>query len=206
MSAKNQRMLKIILLGEAGVGKTCVLNRFVKNEFSKDYKATIGSDFTSTQMQVEDTNVNLQIWDTAGQERFRSLGPTFYRGSDCCVLVYDVTKKVSFDGVSKWRDEFIHQLELTDPSNFPFLLLGNKSDLENHVVTPAMAREYAESCGNMEFFEVSAKNADGVKEAFEAIIKKTLENMPAENGGFVLHQDTPKLEPKQEEDKKSGCC
>jgi Ras-related protein Rab-7A len=85
-------------LGGAGVGKTSLLNQFVNREFTAQYKATIGSDFSSKQLDVDGKFVTLQIWDTAGQERFQSLGPTFYRGTDCCILVYDVTRPASFEG------------------------------------------------------------------------------------------------------------
>ena len=203
MSNQNQYSLKIILLGEAGVGKTCILNRFVKNEFSKEYKATIGSDFASTQVKIVDSDVTLNIWDTAGQERFKSLGPTFYRGSNCCILVYDVTKKVSFTAIKNWRNEFIHQMELSNPDDFPFLLLGNKSDLESHVISYEDAKEYAENHGNMEFYEVSAKDSTNINEAFEKIIKKAIEKMKEDNS-FVINHGIQQKEGKTQDE--NGCC
>ena len=90
------RIKKVLLLGDAAVGKTSVLNQFVNRDFAASYRATIGSDFLSRQIEIDDRFLTLQIWDTAGQERFKSLGPTFYRGTDCCIFVYDVTNPESF--------------------------------------------------------------------------------------------------------------
>ena len=90
--------------------------------------------FNSLQVMVDDRLVTMQIWDTAGQERFQSLGVAFYRGADCCVLTYDVTDPESFKSLDSWRDEFLIQASPRDPENFPFVVLGNKVDLENRSV------------------------------------------------------------------------
>jgi Ras-related protein Rab-7A len=180
MASRGRQMLKLLLLGDASVGKTSLLNQFVNREFTAQYKATIGSDFSSKQLDVDGKFVTLQIWDTAGQERFQSLGPTFYRGTDCCILVYDVTRPPSFESIAKWRSDFCNQLSLSNADDFPFLLLGNKADLPNKAVQPSAAREYAEMNGGMLFFEVSAKTADNVQTAFEAVVRRALEKAPKE--------------------------
>uniref|UniRef100_A0A453F848 GTP-binding protein n=1 Tax=Aegilops tauschii subsp. strangulata TaxID=200361 RepID=A0A453F848_AEGTS len=95
-----------------GVGKTSLMNQYVHNKFSQQYKATIGADFVTKEVLIEDRLVTLQIWDTAGQERFQSLGVAFYRGADCCVLVYDVNVNKSFDTLNTWHDEFLNQVRL----------------------------------------------------------------------------------------------
>merc|ERR1712023_45123 len=95
------------------------------------YKATIGADFLIKHVSVEEKLTTLQIWDTAGQERFQSLGVAFYRGADCCVLVYDVTAPTTFKSLDSWRDEFLIQASPRDPDRFPFVVLGNKSDLSD---------------------------------------------------------------------------
>ena len=87
------------------------------------------------QVMVDDRLVTMQIWDTAGQERFQSLGVAFYRGADCCVLVYDVTAPSTFKSLDSWRDEFLIQASPRDPDRFPFVVLGNKVDLENRAVS-----------------------------------------------------------------------
>ena len=102
----------------------------VNKKFSASYKATIGADFLTREVLVDDRQVTMQLWDTAGQERFQSLGVAFYRGADCCVLVFDVNNSKSFDALDSWRDEFLIQASPRDPDNFPFVVLGNKIDVE----------------------------------------------------------------------------
>lgn len=111
------------------------MNQYVTQRFSNQYKATIGADFLTKETMVDDRVVTLQIWDTAGQERFQSLGVAFYRGADCCVLVYDVTMPNTFKTLDSWRDEFLIQASPRDPENFPFILIGNKIDLPNRAVS-----------------------------------------------------------------------
>uniref|UniRef100_A0ACD5T819 Uncharacterized protein n=1 Tax=Avena sativa TaxID=4498 RepID=A0ACD5T819_AVESA len=130
-SSQRRTLLKIIVLGDSGVGKTSLMNQYVHKKFSQQYKATIGADFLTKEVLIEDRLVTLQIWDTAGQERFQSLGVAFYRGADCCVLVYDVNAKRSFNTLGTWHDEFINQAGPSDPTQFPFILVGNKVDLDS---------------------------------------------------------------------------
>jgi len=108
----------------SSVGKTSLMNQYVNRKFSKQYKATIGADFLTKEVQVDDRLVTMQIWDTAGQERFQSLGVAFYRGADCCVLVHDVNTAKTFENLENWRDEFLIQASPNDPDNFPFVVLG----------------------------------------------------------------------------------
>jgi Ras-related protein Rab-7A len=197
-------MLKVLLLGEAGVGKTCLLNQYVSREFTAQYKATIGSDFSSKRVDIDGKSVTLQIWDTAGQDRFQSLGPAFYRGTDCCILVYDVTRPPSFDAVNKWRNEFSTHLELSAGDVFPFLLLGNKCDLQGKAVQASAAREFAQINGDMLFYEVSAKTAENVQTAIDAIVKKALESSPNED--FQMPVGMVTLDPKGKTEKEEGCC
>jgi Ras-related protein Rab-7A len=174
-------MLKLLLFGDARVGKTSLLNQFVSREFTAQYKATVGSDFLSTQLDVDGKFVTLIIWDTAGQERFQSFDLTFYRGTDCCILVYDVTRPPTFESIAKWRTDFSTELDLSNADDFPFLLLGNKSDLPSKAVQPSDARAYAEMNGGMLFFEVSSKTGDNVQTAFEGIVKRALEKAPKDD-------------------------
>ncbi|XP_061971372.1 ras-related protein Rab7-like [Populus nigra] len=110
MSARRRTLLKVIVLGDSGAGKTSLMNQYVHKKFSQQYKATIGADFVTKELQIDDRLVTLQIWDTAGQERFQSLGVAFYRGADCCVLVYDVNVMRSFDTLDNWHEEFLKQV------------------------------------------------------------------------------------------------
>uniref|UniRef100_A0AAY5KUZ8 RAB7A, member RAS oncogene family n=1 Tax=Esox lucius TaxID=8010 RepID=A0AAY5KUZ8_ESOLU len=116
----------------------------------------------------------IKIWDTAGQERFQSLGVAFYRGADCCVLVFDVTAPNTFKTLDSWRDEFLIQASPRDPENFPFVVLGNKIDLENRQVTTKRAQAWCQSKNNIPYFETSAKEAINVEQAFQTIARNAL--------------------------------
>uniref|UniRef100_A0A914E5P7 Rab7 n=1 Tax=Acrobeloides nanus TaxID=290746 RepID=A0A914E5P7_9BILA len=125
---------------------------------------------------IDDRLVTMQIWDTIGQERFHSLGTAFYRGADCCALVYDVTDTRSFDSLDMWRDEFLIQASPSDPESFPFVLLGNKIDAEtNRAVSSKQVQDWCKSRNDMQYYEVSAKNAINVEEGFQAIARNALQ-------------------------------
>ena len=108
-------LLKVIILGDSGVGKTSLMNQYVNNKFSEQYKATIGADFCTKDVTIDDKLVTLQIWDTAGQERFQSLGVAFFRGADACILVYDMTNPKSFESLDKWRKDFLQNVSDDPP-------------------------------------------------------------------------------------------
>jgi Ras-related protein Rab-7A len=159
------------------------MNQFVNRKFSNQYKATIGADFLTKEVQIDDRIFTLQIWDTAGQERFQSLGVAFYRGADCCVLVNDVNVMKSFENLNNWREEFLIQASPSDPENFPFVVLGNKTDVDggkSRVVTEKKAKSWCASKGNIPYFETSAKDGVNVDAAFECIAKNALKNEPEE--------------------------
>ena len=104
---KKKNFLKIVILGDSGVGKTSILQQYLNGKVSGNSKPTIGADFSKKEILIDNTVLTLQIWDTAGQEKFQSLGYAFYRGADCCALVYDITNQQSFEALSRWRDGFI---------------------------------------------------------------------------------------------------
>ncbi|KAL6075263.1 Ras-related protein Rab-7A [Balamuthia mandrillaris] len=157
------------------VGKTSLMNQYVNKKFSNQYKATIGADFLTKEVMVDDKLVTLQIWDTAGQERFQSLGVAFYRGADACVLVFDVNVAKTFENLNSWREEFLIQAGPRDPDNFPFIVLGNKIDLENsRVVSQKRAQAWCQSKGNIPYFETSAKEAINVEQAFATVAKNAM--------------------------------
>ncbi|KAF5192204.1 Ras-related protein rab7 [Thalictrum thalictroides] len=183
MASRRRMLLKVIILGDSGVGKTSLMNQYVNRKFSNQYKATIGADFLTKEVQFEDRLFTLQIWDTAGQERFQSLGVAFYRGADCCVLVYDVNVAKSFENLNNWREEFLIQASPSDPENFPFVVLGNKVDVDggnSRVVSEKKAKAWCASKGNIPYFETSAKEGFNVEAAFQCIAKNALKNEPEE--------------------------
>jgi len=176
MSARKKVMLKVIILGDSGVGKTSLMNQYVNKKFSASYKATIGADFLTKEVLVDDRLVTMQLWDTAGQERFQSLGVAFYRGADCCVLVYDVNNAKSFETLDSWRDEFLIQASPRDPDSFPFVVLGNKIDVDERkrAISQKRAMAFCQSKGGIPYFETSAKEAVNVEQAFEVIARNAL--------------------------------
>ncbi|KAM7523649.1 hypothetical protein LguiA_013551 [Lonicera macranthoides] len=172
-------LLKVIVLGDSGVGKTSLMNQYVYKKFGLQYKATIGADFVTKEIQIDDKLVTLQIWDTAGQERFHSLGVAFYRGADCCILVYDVNIPKTFETLQTWHDEFLKQADPTKPETFPFVLLGNKVDVDggnSRRVSEKIASDWCASRGNIPYFETSAKEDYNIEDAFFCIAKIALES------------------------------
>jgi Ras-related protein Rab-7A len=173
MSSRKKQLFKIIILGDSGVGKTSLMNQYVNNRFTQQYRATVGADFMAKEVTIDDRVVTLQIWDTAGQERFQSLGGAFYRGADCCVLTYDITNPKSFESLDTWREEFLMQGSPKDPENFPFVVIGNKLDRAQteRKVNEIKAQQWCKAHGNILFFETSAKDTSNVEQAFQAIAK-----------------------------------
>ena len=184
MNSKKKYLLKVVILGDAGwandiipfflksrVGKSSLLNQYVKKEFSLEYKSTKGVDFLTNEVIVEDYVVQLQLWDTAGSERFHSMGCSFYRNTECCVLVFDLTNQKSFESIENWRKEFLDMLNPKDPETFPFVLLGNKCDNEiERKVQESEIKKYCESKSNISYFETSAKDNTNVEAAFEKFL------------------------------------
>ena len=136
------------------------------------YKSTIGADFLTKELNLDNSLVQLQLWDTAGREKFHAMGASFYRNAECCVLVCDLTDAKSFETIDTWRQEFLTQLAPKDPDNFPFVLLGNKCDKEGErKVAETKIRQYCEVKNHMPYFETSAKDNTNVDKAFEEIAK-----------------------------------
>ncbi|KAH3759006.1 rab small monomeric GTPase [Pelomyxa schiedti] len=177
-------LMKAVILGDCGVGKTSLLSRYVKSTFSSVYKATIGVDFLTKELQVGEMTVTLQIWDTSGQERFSSLGPAFFRGADCCVLVYDVTSAKTLASITSWQQGFLEHANPKYPETFPFIVLGNKIDLANErVVTQREAMLWCQSHGKIPYFETSAKEIINIEQAFFALVTAAL-SQPDDSDDF----------------------
>lgn len=184
-------LFKAIILGDSGVGKTSLMNQFMSNRFTTQYKATIGADFSAKQMEVEGKNVVMQLWDTAGQERFQSLGVAFYRGADCCVLVFDLTDTKSFDNLDSWREEFLSQAAPQDRENFPIVVIGNKLDMEDQrQVSQERAALWCKSKNNVPYFETSAKSAVNVSQAFEEVARRALQQGQTKDDNSMFVPET----------------
>ncbi|GAA5978316.1 hypothetical protein JCM10908_004310 [Rhodotorula pacifica] len=159
------KKFKLVFLGEQSVGKTSLITRFMYDTFDNTYQATIGIDFLSKTMYLEDRTVRLQLWDTAGQERFRSLIPSYIRDSSVAVVVYDVTNRASFINTSKWVDD----VRSERGNDVIIVLVGNKTDLnDKRQVTTDEAEQKAKEL-NVMFIETSAKAGHNVKTLFRKI-------------------------------------
>ena len=150
---------KIIFVGDAGVGKTSIINRIVDNPFSEAYEMSIGVDFMSKNLRFHGQNLKLQIWDSAGQEKYRGLIPSYIRNSSIVFVVYDVTSKTSFNNIPSWIS-FIKSIE-----NTTIVLCGNKIDLTTREVQQNEGEQFAKKEG-ISFFEVSAKTNQNIKLMF----------------------------------------
>ncbi|XP_077238880.1 ras-related protein Rab2BV [Tasmannia lanceolata] len=159
-------LFKIVLIGDSGVGKSNILSRFTRNEFCLESKSTIGVEFATRTLQVDGKTVKAQIWDTAGQERYRAITSAYYRGAVGALLVYDITKRQTFDNVQRWLRELRDHAD----SNIVIMMAGNKSDL-NHLraVPDDDAQALAEKEG-LSFLETSALEALNVEKAFQTIL------------------------------------
>ena len=141
------------------------------------YKATIGADFSTQDVVIDSQTVALQIWDTAGQERFLSIGGAFYKGSDCCIIVYDVTQQGTFNAIPAWKKEFLEHTSIKDGEEFPIVLIGNKIDRDGARQVPAeKAKAWCKANGGIPYFETSAKTGTAVRDAFMAVAQLALKN------------------------------
>lgn len=173
-------LFKIVLIGDSGVGKSNILSRFTRNEFSVESKSTIGVEFATRSIEIEKKVVKAQIWDTAGQERYRAITSAYYRGAVGALLVYDVTKKETFADVEKWLAELRDHAD----SKIVIMLTGNKCDLQHlRSVTTQDAEIYAAK-EDLLFLETSALNSVNIDAAFQKVLS-------------VIHERSQTLEPIQ---------
>merc|ERR1712127_404824 len=164
-TANPLRKFKLVFLGEQSVGKTSVISRFMYDKFDNSYQATIGIDFLSKTMYLEDRTVRLQLWDTAGQERFRSLIPSYIRDSTVAVVVYDVTNINSFNQTNKWIDD----VRTERGTDVIIVLVGNKTDLADKRQVSIDEGERKAKELNVMFIETSAKTGYNVKQLFRRV-------------------------------------
>ncbi|KAH3807426.1 ras-related protein Rab6 isoform X1 [Dreissena polymorpha] len=195
------RKFKLVFLGEQSVGKTSLITRFMYDSFDNTYQATIGIDFLSKTMYLEDRTIRLQLWDTAGQERFRSLIPSYIRDSSVAVVVYDITNANSFQQTSKWIDD----VRTERGSDVIIMLVGNKTDLsDKRQVTSEDGERKAKEL-NVMFIETSAKAGYNVKQLFRRVAAALpgMEQQEPKKDQMteVVLKDTPS-EPVQQE---GGC-
>lgn len=167
MTGDGEYRMKLLLIGDSGVGKSCLLLRFCDDSFATSFITTIGIDFKVRTIDVDGRKVRLQIWDTAGQERFRTITTAYYRGAMGILLVYDITDPASFQNVRNW----ISSITEYAAENVNVVLVGNKADMsDKRRVTTAQGQELADEY-NIKFFETSAKTKFNVEEVFTSIAR-----------------------------------
>lgn len=203
-------IFKVVVLGDSGVGKTNILTRFTNNEFNSNSKTTIGVEFATKGVYIDNKYIKAQIWDTAGQEKFRAVTSVYYRGAMGALLVYDITKEQSFTNLQIWMRELYDNC---DRGSMTVMLIGNKCDLEQmREVSAEKAKKFAEKNG-IAFLEVSALDNINISEAFNDIItqiynrtiRPSLTNVGNDSTDNSLpHVDTISIGP-PEPDKKGVC-
>ncbi len=203
--------IKITLLGNCGVGKSSIIQRYTSNSFQEDYNSTNGGSYSQKSISIDDTLYQLDIWDTAGQEKYRSLGKNFYKEAYIVILVYDITREDSLEGIKTiWYPD----LQQFGEKCKILALVGNKCDRyeEENTVNEEEARAYAKEI-NANFFIVSAKNGDNIKNLFDKLITlfiepnfqdKVIQNEIDRKGSVKIAQKKNKEE--KSKDKKKKCC
>ena len=168
-------LFKLLLIGDSGVGKTCILFRFSDDAFNTTFISTIGIDFKIKTIELRGKKIKLQIWDTAGQERFHTITTSYYRGAMGIMLVYDITNSKSFDNIAKW----LRNIQEHANEDVEKMILGNKCDMEDKRVIPKERGEAIAKENGVRFLETSAKTNVNIDKAFmdlsESILDKTIE-------------------------------
>ncbi len=161
-------LYKIVIIGDSGVGKSNILSRYVRDEFSMDTKATVGVEFGSKIISINNQQIKIQIWDTAGQEKYKSVSTIYYKGAKGALLVYDISRKETFNNLNRW----INEIKNNSDENINILLIGNKCDLEEgRQISQEEAFEKAKEI-NACFLEVSALQAVNIEKAFKYLIQQ----------------------------------
>ena len=169
-------LFKIILVGDTSVGKTNIINKYIKNEFHEDFNATIGVEFSHKKFVVENRKIKAQIWDTAGQERYKAITRAYYKGAKGAFIVYDITRKETFDDVDKWRNELISSCN----QEITVMLIGNKCDLEDQrEISKEQGEEKAKSFG-FSFLETSALSGENLEKGFQMLIEEIYQKYKVE--------------------------
>ena len=194
--------LKIMCIGDSTVGKTSILRRYCKNEFSDKYATTIGIDFQIKNMIINNKRIRIQIWDTAGQERYRVIAKNYFNSSDGFVVIYDITNRNSFNNINNW----ISQINDIAVKTVKFVLFGNKCDLEKNRIVGENEGAEAAKTYSVPFYETSAKTGVNVNDGFEYLIHEILASENINNRLSKRSEVLSRNKPIKSEAKKSGCC
>ena len=199
-SESYDQKIKIMVIGESLVGKTALITRYTNNSFSGTYLTTVGIDFQTKFLNINNKTIKVELWDTAGQERFRNIAKNYFQSSDGFLIVYDITSKTSFEKLSFWNE----QVNLNAPENTKYIIVGNKKDLEEkrEVKTEEGANFAKEN--NVQFYETSAKDGTNVNEVLELLAKEIVadsEKLQTKN-----KRSSQVLKKKNTQAEKKSCC
>ena len=178
-SEEYEMMIKVILIGDSGVGKTNIMSKFLKNQFLEDSKATVGVEFGSKLFIQQGHKIKAQIWDTAGQEKYKAITSAYYKGSKGALVIYDITQKETFANIEKW----VNDLKCKGDPKITVIIIGNKNDLEEkRQISKEQGEEKAKSFG-CAFLETSAFSGDNIEKAFEMMVKEIYDKFTSDIGG-----------------------
>ena len=203
-------LYKVIIIGDTNVGKSNILTRYLKDEFSSNTKSTVGVELGIKFLKIKNIKAKIQIWDTAGQERYKAITSSYFKGSNGCFIVYDITNEASFDNVEKWYE----QIQSETSKEIPIVLVGNKCDLEDERKVPIeKGKEKAQNL-NCAFFETSALKKINIDKIFEELVNTIYEKTANKNEDdinieFIKEDKAVNLNEANDENKdnkKGGCC
>ena len=202
-----EMMFKVVLVGDSFVGKTNIMSKYLKNEFHDDSKATVGVEFGSKQFNIEGHTIKAQIWDTAGQERYKAITSAYYKGAKGAFIVYDITRKNSFESIEKW----VSDVTAVADKKITIVLIGNKSDLEDQRQVTKEQGEEKSSKLEIAFLETSALSGENLEKAFEMMInevyKKCHDEMLAEGDVDIIEGgEDINLNKKNDASGEKKCC
>ena len=200
-----EMMIKVILIGDSGVGKTNIMSKYLKNQFMENSKATVGVEFGSKLFNHQGHKIKAQIWDTAGQEKYKAITGAYYKGSKGAFIVYDITRKDTFASIERW----VNDLKATSDPKLTIILIGNKNDLDDkREVSKDQGEEKAKSFG-CAFLETSAFSGDNLDKAFELMVKEIYEkfsNSSSEEEFEAVKKGEDLKVEKATDKKKKACC
>ena len=205
MEESTEMIFKIILIGDSTTGKTNILSKYLNDKFDRNTKATIGMELGNKSFKINDDNINCQIWDTAGQERYRSMTKAYYQGALGAFIVYDITRRNTFENVENWLSD----LKKCADNKVSIILLGNKNDLEEEREVKTEEGELFAKDNNIAFLETSALNGKNIEIAFKTLVDEVYNKCHREFESVtnveIMKGKVINLEEKEEK-KKSKCC
>ena len=173
MSVNFHYLLKYVIIGDSGVGKSNILLRYINNSFSEEFKTTVGVEFGAKNIEMNNNIYRIQIWDTAGQENFRSIARAYYKNCVCACIVYDIANRPSFESIQSWIDDCTKQ----SSKSVLLVLIGNKNDLEDKREVKYEEGEKFAKSHNMIFLETSAKTGNNVNDIFLKSVRQINQNI-----------------------------